>query len=29
VWSSGADETGEDYFYRQGHFLFVDFPPAR
>jgi hypothetical protein len=23
-----VDESGEDYLYHKGHFLFVDFPPA-
>ena len=23
-----VDESGEDYLYHRGHFLFVDFPPA-
>ncbi|MBI1788058.1 MAG: hypothetical protein HYR60_10985 [Acidobacteria bacterium] len=23
-----VDESGEDYLYHKGHFVFVDFPPA-
>lgn len=23
-----VDESGEDYYYNKGHFVFVDFPPA-
>ena len=23
-----ADESGEDYLYHKGHFVFVDFPPT-
>ena len=23
-----VDESGEDYLYNKGHFVFVDFPPA-
>jgi hypothetical protein len=23
-----VDESGEDYLYHRGHFVFVDFPPA-